>query len=246
MFLCMWEGKVLLNSTAVCRKDWQVHPLSTMSPTQDIQIQMPLSPRQRWLEGQDPNPDLQLGFTVVGDVFFEFSVSIPVAFHKHQISAAFCQIWFLSGVRYPWTMLSPVLLSFSLTILYLSDFHPLFLYQFQQLFLLYAQCQVLPTPPCLNNSMPSDLFSNSSSEPMMPETSDPGVWVHFSPAVSTHRHSQGAHLPFWSYLLPSLTPASLRSDSLLPTRSKSCFLKPSGKPIISPFATFLSLSLLIP
>lgn len=43
-------------------------------------------------EGQDPNPDLQLGFTVVGDVFFEFSVSVPAAFHKHQISAAFCQI----------------------------------------------------------------------------------------------------------------------------------------------------------
>lgn len=150
------------------------------------------------LEGQDPNPDLQLGFTVVGDVFFEFSVSVPVAFQKQQISAAFCQIWFFPGVRYPWTTLSPVPLSFSLTILYLSDFHLLFLYQFQQLSLLYAQCQVLPTPPCLNNSMPSDLFSNSSSEPMMPETSDPGLEIHFSPAVSTHRHSQGAHLPFWS------------------------------------------------
>lgn len=43
-------------------------------------------------EGQDPNPDLQFSFTVVGDVFFEFSVSVPVSFQKHQISAAFCQI----------------------------------------------------------------------------------------------------------------------------------------------------------
>lgn len=33
-------------------------------------------------EGQGPNPDLQIGFTVVGDVFFGFSVACSCSLSK--------------------------------------------------------------------------------------------------------------------------------------------------------------------
>lgn len=64
---------------------------------------MSLSPRQRWLS----RSRIQiLIHSLVSQLLVISLIShshVPVVFQKHQISPEFCWIWFLFGVRYPWT-----------------------------------------------------------------------------------------------------------------------------------------------
>ena len=92
----------------------RLHPLNKMRPAEDTQIQIPLSPRHRWLS----RARIQiLSYSLVSQllvtVFLHSQPHVPVICQKCQMSPDLCWIWLVFGVRYPWTTLSPMPVSFS-------------------------------------------------------------------------------------------------------------------------------------
>lgn len=219
-----------------------------MRPREDTQIQVSLSPRQRWLSRS------RIQILIHGLVSQLLVISlisqshVPVVFQKHQISPEFCWIWFLFGVRYPWTTWLSLFLSIacipliSIACFYTSSNSCPFL-KLSAIFL----PKLGHRPSCLNTSMFSSRLVVVQLLSFLRWTHDArDLWPRaVDPLFSSSRYrelifpSDLISCPPWPLPLTEVTPCCL-------PRSKSCFLKTSGKPILSPFATLMSLSLLIP
>ena len=142
---------------------------------------------------------------------------VPVVFQKHQISPDFCWIWFVFGVRYPWTTCLSLFLSIACILLISIAY---FYTSSNSCPFLLLSAIFLPTrrhrPPCLNTSMSSSGLVAVQLQPFLKWTHDArDIWPRaVDPFFSSSKYTQKFLKSSSSLLI--LSPALL--DPCLPQK----------------------------